>query len=263
MNIESKEFADKVIMPKPKPVRDEYPTDEQITLILNCAGPNVRAFVMLLCDTGHGRSEAARLRPKDIHFNEEPVRIETERHKTGEQIETFCTRKTADTIQQLIASKKLNDTDLIFLRSLGKRSADKIAEQYAKILAKAGLDEKIEGHAYRKYHLHVYRKRWFTKAINVVPAYVAHAMLGRKQYLDQYLAHPLSDRQAFYKKIAKHVSVFESKADKAELLAEASKIAGVELTPEKLEAIRALTTQFAKMPTADLQQITKLLSKEK
>jgi hypothetical protein len=32
------------------------------------------------------------------------------------------------------------------------------------------LDEKIEGHTYRKYHMHVYRKRWFPKEINVMPA---------------------------------------------------------------------------------------------
>ena len=105
-------------------------------------------------------------------------------------------------------------------------------------------------HRYYKFHLHIYRKRWFTKAINVVPAYVAHAMLGRKQYLDQYLAHPLNERQAFYKKIAKHVGIFETKADKAEVLAQASQILGVELTDEKLAQLRD-TLNFAMRLSGD------------
>jgi len=262
VKIDSKEFADKVIMPKIKPARDEYPTDQQVRLILSCAGPRVRLFVNTVCETGLGRSEVVRLRPKDYRFDEDPVRIVTERHKTGEYIETFCTKETGEETKRFIASNNLQPDDYIFLKTIGKRGADKVAAQYAKVLAKAGLDEKIEGHKYRKFHLHVYRKRWFTKAINVVPAYIAHAMLGRKQYLDQYLAHPLSDRQVFYKKIAKHVSVHESKADKAEVLAEASKIAGVDLTPEKLAALKNLVAQFERLPADKLAAITRLLGGE-
>lgn len=204
---------------------------------------------MLLCDTGLGRSEAIRLRPKDFHFSEDPVRIVTERFKTGEEIETFCTKETADVLRQLIEAKSLKDADLVFLRKIGKRGADKIAEQYAVILKKAGLDEKIEGHTYRKFHLHVYRKRWFTKAINVVPAYVAHEMLGRKQYLDQYLAHPISDRQAFYKKIAKHVSVFESKEDKAQVIQKAGQLLGLEnFTEAQAQQLKTVLQALMKLP---------------
>ena len=83
-----------------------------------------------------------------------------------------------------------------------------------------------------------------------VTAYSLNAMLGRKQYLDQYLAHPLNERQAFYKKIAKHVGIFETKADKAEVLAQASQILGVELTDEKLAQLRD-TLNFAMRLSGD------------
>jgi integrase len=232
VKIDSKDFADKVIMPKPKPARNEYPADEQIRLILSMAGPRIRLFVNTLSETGLGRGEAIRLRPKCYKFDEDPVRIITERFKTGEYIETFCTKETGEETRKFIEANKLGPDDFIFIKNIGKRGADKVAEQYAKVLAKAGLDEKIEGHKYRKFHLHVYRARWFTKAINVVPAYIAHAMLGRKQYLDQYLAHPLSDRQAFYKKIAKHVSVHTREQDAAERRKDISSWLGIEVTPE-------------------------------
>jgi hypothetical protein len=218
-------------------------------------------------DRGLGRSEVIRLRPKDFHFDENPVRIVTQRFKTGEHIETFITNETASTVQTIIDNYKIPPEQYIFLKRLGRFSADKFSETYHRALHKAGLDQKLEvrigdvvkQHKYYKYHLHIYRKRWFTKAINVVPAYVAHAMLGRKQYLDQYLAHPLSERQAFYKKISKYVGLFESKADKAEVLAEASKIAGVELSEEKLAAMKLLFSQFSKLPANKLEQINKLL----
>jgi hypothetical protein len=47
-----------------------------------------------------------------------------------------------------------------------------------------------------------------------------------------------------YKKIAKHVGLYESKADKAEVLAEASRVLGIELTEEKLAMLKD-TLQFA------------------
>jgi integrase len=264
VKIDSKDFADKIIMPKAKPARNEYPTDEQIRLILSLAGPRIRLFVNTLCETGLGRGEAVRLRPKCYKFDEDPVRIITERHKTGEYIETFCTKETGEETRRFIEANNIGPDDLIFLKTLGKRGADKAAEQYGKVLAKAGLDEKIEGHNYHKFHLHVYRARWFSKAINVVPAYIAHAMLGRKQYLDQYLSHPLSDRQAFYKKIAKHVSVHESKADKQEVIDKAAEMLGMPkgaLDETKFNALRGLFGAAMTMPTDKIELFAELFKK--
>lgn len=125
------------------------------------------------------------------------------------------------------------------------------------------IGDQVRQHNCYKFHLHIYRKRWFTKAINVVPAYIANAMLGRMQYLDQYQAHPLSERQAFYKKIAKHVGLFGSQADKAQVLAEASKIAGVELSEDKLNAIKSLLGHFATMPIEDIDKLKALLGSDR
>ena len=258
VKIDKDDFADKVVMPKSTSAIEEPPKDTEIRAILNYSSPRLRGAIMVLNDSGLGRSEVIRLRPKDFHFDEDPVRIITRRFKTGEYIETFCTKETANTVQQIISNKNLKLDDYIFVKKLGKNAGDKFSETYIRALKKAGLDQKLEvrigdevrEHRYYKFHLHIYRKRWFTKAINVVPAYVAHAMLGRKQYLDQYLAHPLNERQAFYKKIAKHVGIFETKADKAEVLAQASQILGVELTDEKLAQLRD-TLNFAMRLSGD------------
>lgn len=226
---------------------------------------------MTMNDSGLGRSEVIRLRPKDYKFDEDPVRIVTQRFKTGEHIETFITNETAATTKQLITNRNIKPDNYIFVKRLGSRGADKFAEAYIKALRKAGLDQRLEvrigdqvrEHNYFKFHLHIYRKRWFTKAINVVPAYVAHTMLGRKQYLDQYLAHPLSERQTFYKKIAKHVGIFENKTDKQEIAEQVAKTLGIDangIDEEKLKALSGLFGKFMTLPADKIDKITRLLS---
>lgn len=129
------------------------------------------------------------------------------------------------------------------------------AEQYAHVLKKAGLDDKIEGHRYRKFHLHIYRHRWFTKAINAVPAYVAHAMLGRSQYLAQYLTHSLAERQAFYQKIAKHVSVHTREQDEDEKAKIAAEVLGLpSMSAEQFAQLRGVLLRALETPKSAIFQ---------
>jgi integrase len=267
LKIENTEFKDKISMPMPTSAIEEPPKDEQIRAILNCASMRLRGGIMTMSDSGLGRSEVIRLRPKDYHFDEDPVRIETHRFKTGEYIETFVTRETANTTKQIIAHFKLGPDDYIFVKHIKKHTADKFSETYITALQKAGLDQKLEiriadevkQHRYYKYHLHIYRKRWFTKAINVMPAYVAYAMLGRKQYLDQYLAHPLSERQAFYKKISKHVGLFESKQDEETKRKQAAEMLGLDdLSPQQMTKLKGILWRMLNTP----DNATKLLGGE-
>jgi integrase len=273
IKIDKDEFKDKVIMPKPSAPIEEYPTNEQITRIANFLTPRKRGALFTINDTGLGRSEVIRLRPKDFHFNEDPVRIETHRFKTGEYIETYCSIQTANTVKQIISHYNVKPDQYIFVRKIGKSAEDKFSEAYIDALKKAGLNQKLEmrvgdeikEHAYYKFHIHIYRKRWFTKAINVVPAYVAHAMLGRKQYLDQYLAHPLSERQVFYKKISKHVGLFESNADKQEVLDKTSEILGIKIDEKTLKQLKealSLANQWATLKLKNKAKIDSLLESE-
>jgi|GEM_PF-1937615 len=263
IKIDNGDFREKVVMPRKMAIRDEIPTNEQIRAILNQASPAMRAYVLVLCDSGLSSGDALRLRVKDFKFEESPVRILARRSKTGTDHETFITDETAALLKQRIWRKKFSPDSYIFAKNVGKRTADNLRARYKDTLKKAGLAEKIEGHRFYKFHLHVYRKRWFTRAINVVPAYVAHAMLGRKQYLDEYLRLTQEERGTLYKKIARHVSVFESKTEKAELLAEASRLLGVELTEEKLQALKSVMNEFMRLGDRDLERLKKTIVKGK
>lgn len=60
-----------------------------------------------------------------------------------------------------------------------------------------------------------------------------------------------------YKKIAKEVSVFESKVDKAQVVAEASKLLGIELTEEKLQTLKGFMQEFMRLGDKNLSKFKK------
>lgn len=98
-----------------------------------------------------------------------------------------------------------------------------------------------------------------------MPEYVVQGMLGRKKYLDQYMALPLADKQAFAKKILKVVSIYADKADKQEVVKQMAQIMGIQesdLDEAKIAAVQALFVkmgQFAKLPIDKIEQVNKLL----
>jgi len=264
IKVNGDDFADNVTLPKVQIIRDEIPTNSEIRLIMSFCSPRMRAFLLVLCDSGLSVADVAKLRVKDFRFSEKPVRIETIRMKTSQPIETFIADETSLLLKQLIEKEKLNSEDHVFTKHYNSRSVDYIRSQYRIALKRASLGQKIEGHRYFRFHLHVFRKRWFTKAISAgVPDYIAHGMLGRKKYLSQYLVLRSDEKAAWYMKIAKHLSLYESKADKADVLAEASKILGMELTEAKLQALKGLMGEFMRLGDRDLERLKKTIVKGK
>ena len=159
-------------------------------------------------------------------------------------------------------------------------------EAYNLALARAGFGEiicdkrgkstryrarvkKIEGHVFGKYHLKVYKKRWFTMAVTAVPTYVAQAMLGRGAYLDEYYIQPLDKRQEFARKILKAVSMLVDKADKTEIANKTAEILGIDpslLDEKKLAQLKdafAVASQFAKLPIESIDKLKALIAGDK
>ena len=81
--------------------------------------------------------------------------------------------------------------------------------------------DKIDGHKFGKYHLKIFKKRWFSIAKSAVDIYVAQAMLGRSEYLDQYDADPPEKRREAARKILKAVDIYAHAKSKEEKLIEA------------------------------------------
>jgi len=264
IEIDTKKFKNHVSMPKVKPLREEYPPNEEIRKIADCASFRIRTLIHTLCDYGFEPADIAQLKPKHFKFDEDPIRCKIDREKTGEPLEAFFSKQTADGIKQLIAVNKLEPDDYIFANDFTPFSTNSIRMRYNAAVEKSGLNKKTrEGHKYGKYHLKIYKKRWFSIAIAIgVPDYIVQGMLGRKKYLDEYNAQPLEKRQEFARKILKAVNLYADKADKQEVINKAAEIIGIDpsaLDETKLQAFKGLLSQFSKLPVEKLDQISKIL----
>lgn len=210
-----------IVLPRQQDFADEVPDDNIIKNIVLHSPPAVSALIRFMCDSGFELVDALQLRVGDIYENETPARVVTTRQKTGKQLEAFIGAKTLDAIKKLIADNNRGPGDYIFVRNFSTNMLSSVRAKYNIAVARAGygqiienensqyaINEKIAGHKYGRYHLKVYKKRWFTKAIIAgVPEYAAQAMLGRKQYLDTYFKLPLQTRREFAEKILASVTI--------------------------------------------------------
>ena len=233
IKIDDKDFRDAVEMPKKIQIGDEPPSDEEIRQILNVCSPRMRTFLLVMCESGMSMGDTLIRKVEDFKFDEDPVRLYIRRAKQYEKpFETFVTKETGKLIKQLTVNK--NPTDLVFLDKWYTHAGDVLRHSYIRALRRAGLNRKIDGHKYLKYHLHVYRKRFFTRGLSAIKSdFIVHAMMGHKQYLDQYFRMPIEERRQHYITMSKNLSVFESKITEEEKLKAASDILGIDVTEKK------------------------------
>lgn len=263
VDIDHYKFKDKVDLPTFENLDDEYPDNAIIRAIKDAAPPIIGLYVQTMCDTGFDPVDIAELQVKHFHFDEDPARVTKKREKTGEQLEGFLNKETAAAIQQRIKNENLDPDDYIFIKQFTKKSVGHLRTRYNTAVARAGFGtlvktksgyygkvNKIDGHKYGKYHIKVFKKRWFSLAIMTgVPEYIVQGMLGRRQYLDQYMRVPLDKKREFARKILRAVSIYRDEKDKEELLEEAGQILGLgKLTPEQARAIKETLSMFMKMP---------------
>lgn len=191
---------------------------------------------------------------KDTRFDETPVRMANiEREKTGYKLKGFLNAETVDILKTVIRTHNLQPSRYIFVDKFNNGSTERLRRRYNIALAKAGFGENvtkhhnhyyarvihIHSHKLGKFHLKVYEKRFYSLAIGAgVPDEIVQAMLGRKQYLDQYLRMPLVKKQEFAAKILRAVSIYRDKANKAEMKDKVKEILGMtDLADEQFEKI--------------------------
>jgi len=247
-----------IVLPQAKALNDEYPENEPILRVLSCASPVVRGYVQVICDTGFEPIDAAQLKVEDLRLDEDPVRITKDREKTGQHLEGFLSKTTVEALMPLIKDK--TPDDFIFTNDYKQDTVDLLRAAYNRAVARAGFGkvnekrhyspDKIKGHAYGTMHLKVYKKRWFTLAITSgVPEYVAQGMLGRKQYLDQYMRLPLETKRDYAKKILAKVNVYSQPQDTQAVKQGLAQLLGLDnVTDDQLKQAQTLLKGLLRLP---------------
>lgn len=245
-------FKDHVTMPTATALDEEYPPNDVIMRILDASPPHLRTFLLYLADTGAEPIDAIRLHKDMIFFDETPTRIQFKRKKTSKPITQFINDFTANALKSQLA--KNGENGFVFVTELKARSCGKFYRLYARKLEEIGLNEKLDDSKTSKYHFKIFKKRWFTMAISAgIPEYVAQGMLGRKKYLDQYMALPLDQKREFAKKILRKTSVYASKEDEAEKRRALAEALGLpDLSAEQMSIIRGVFMRVLEQPKSKI-----------
>ncbi len=236
----------KVVMPTLEQIPD-VPIERQTVrkILLSDAPLQMRCCVAVQCSAGTRIGETCKIRVKEIHFDEDPVRIEIRKEnvkatKHGRfSREVFITPEAAELVQQYVEQKQLGPEDRLF-----GYSTEKVRATLRRWLPKWGLGQKIEGHPYYQIHPHIFRKFFFTNAVGPMGEVATHAMMGHSFYLKTYYARPLADRQADYRKATSSLSVLQGTNEellRKKLALDQLRLLG--LTPEQVSSVEKMMAE--------------------
>jgi integrase len=212
VEISNERVKQKVTLPVAEEIAD-VPLERKVirTILMSDAPLMFRTGCAIMKDAGTRIGETLQIRVKDIHLDEDPVRIvirkeTTKASKHGRiEREIFITLESAELVSALILRKFLAGD-----KRLLSYSTKDFRETLYRVLPKMGLGQRIEGHRYWQVHPHVFRKFFFTNAVGAMGETAAHAMMGHSFYLSTYFRRPLEDRRADYRKAACNLIVMDA-----------------------------------------------------
>jgi integrase len=236
-------FKMKVVMPMAEQIPD-VPIDRQTVrkILLSDAPLQLRSAIAVQCSAGTRVGETTKIRVRDIHFDEDPVRIEIRKEnvKATRQgrfsREVFITSEAAEMVKQYAEQNKLGPDDRVF-----GYAPEKLRETLRRWLRIWGLGQKIEGHRYHQIHPHVFRKYFFTNAVGPMGEVATHAMMGHSFYLKTYYSRPLADRQADYRKAIPSLTVLQGTNEellRKKLTLDQLRVMG--LSPEQVKSVEEM-----------------------
>ena len=215
IEIRNETFKDKVTLPIADQIEDVPIDHSTIRLILLSEMPlQARLAICIMKDAGTRIGETLQIKVKDVHTDEDPVRIEirkeyvkvTRHGRKGREV--FITSESAELLKQYLMKKVKAPDDRLF--GYSDRNLRTTFYRYYK---KLGIGAKIEGHSYYQIHPHIFRKFFYSQTVGVIGEQAAHAFMGHGTYLDTYYHRSLEERRADYRRVIPKLQVLKSDSE--------------------------------------------------
>lgn len=216
VEISNEKFELKVDMPVADEIPDIALDRGTIRRLLLSSMPLwVRVGIAIMKDAGTRIGETLQIRISDLHLDEEPARISIRKETTKATRhgrmgrEVFVTSESVELIRGLIQAENLGGDAKLLNRS----DVDQPRLFRKNLIAhstKLGLGKKIQGHKYHEIHPHIFRKFFFTNAVQAMGETATHAMMGHQFYLKTYYRRSLEDIRKDYQKAAPNLTVMET-----------------------------------------------------
>lgn len=196
-------------LPKIEEEDPEPFSKEEVRKIIDHASRERKVLYMTLKDSGMRIGETCQLRKSDIDTTGDIIRINIKAKYTKEKKahSTFVTRETKPMLLQRLNS--LEDNDLVFGTNEDVEIAVNNEEQsFYYLREKLGLTEKYSHNGRYKKTLHSFRSYCATQASKARDDNWAHALLGHKQYLQQYIRNQ-EDYVQYYAQTEPYLMIYE------------------------------------------------------
>lgn len=209
-------------------IKDKVPTPEVLKTILQHTDIKGKALFLTLATSGMRIGEALYLKPKHIHLNETPVRIElpSEATKTGEARTTFITNEARDAINEWLKlrDKYVQYADKVTTSGSRPKNDTRIFpysyqtawEMWKRAIINAELAEKDKDR-YR-YHVHTLRKFFRSRLPKSIGVDMTEFLMGHSGYLTkEYRDYPDEELGKEYLKGTDRLLIFETEADTSDI----------------------------------------------
>ena len=237
-------------------LKDRIPSKEELRRILNFAHIRDKALFMVMLSSGLRVGTAMRLRLKDYEPYEDLGIIHVEGGEGKKLSEgfwywTFITPEARKVLEQYLEWRRMRGDKLapespLFARIDAEKPfgySANVTKQWRRLLRKAGLSRRIEGHDWNELHLHTLRKFFHTqcKAAGIRRDYYDFWM-GHTQGLDladSYWREEIPRHVAEYRKAIPYLSIYETPSiDEVEMRKRQILDMVRLLMPEKFETVK-------------------------
>jgi len=235
-------------------IRDRIPSKDELRLIItNKISLRDQAFFMTALSSGLRIGALATLQAKDYKPIEELGMITVaggpnRKLPTGKSFVTFITAETRKVLEEYLKTREnLKPEDPLFAKDNGKPLSayvTNLSRQWRRLITRANLAQKIEGHAFMELHAHVLRKYFQTNCKlsgcrpDFVDFWMGHHPVRQEEYLnDSYFRPTMEQNLKEYRKAALALSVFETADLSNEVLELKAKMARIEKSKEGLTAL--------------------------
>lgn len=209
-----------------KRTEDYVPEPEEMQKILQHADLRLKAMILLQTSSGMRIGEVLNLEEKDIHFDENPVRIHLTQTKgdASNHRDCFITDEAVQSLKEYLKRReeyittatarthkdKRGNTDTNKLFPMNRGTFYKIFHRFTE---KAGQTERAVTNI-RKFHPHCLRQYFRTYLGNPD---LAEELMGHEGYLSQYRNWTLKKKGELYAKLMKNISIYDRNADLTEI----------------------------------------------
>jgi integrase len=230
-------------------IHDRIPSKDELRRILsNKITFRDKAFFMVAASSGLRVGTLATLKVRDYKPIEELGTLTVEggpnrKLPNGKSFLTFVTSETRKVLEDYLATRgTISQDDPLFAKDNGEPMSGyvtNISRQWRRLVRRANLSRKIDGHAYTELHAHVLRKFFQTNCKlagcrpDFVDFWMGHHPVRQEEYLnDSYFRPSMEQHLEEYRKAASALSIFE--------MADMASITGLPLSESEWNELKKL-----------------------